>query len=276
MFELVNALAAAENSIPLPEDRIVILEPHSVVLLSSAGGSDFPSWRDVSGLLPLDAPLFYIGNLGAKRCFAWDGDELAYLPSGFHKIPIRRFLAEFPLDRQTALCRARGICSWRKKHLYCGVCRSTLIPSVNDSGVKCSVCGEVYYPQLAPAVIVGITRNNGRELLLAHNRNFAGNMYSLIAGFVESGESVESAVFREIYEECSIKVKNIEYITSQVWPFPNSLMLAFRAEYESGNACADGEELTDLGWFTADDHPELPSPGSVARKVIDQIFSNIG
>ena len=97
-------------------------------------------------------------------------------------------------------------------------------------------------------------------------------MYSLIAGFVEAGESAEAAIHREIAEECGIQVKNLQYITSQVWPFPNSLMLAFTAEYASGTAKADGEELSDSGWFTAENHPELPSHGSVARTVIDLVF----
>ena len=97
-------------------------------------------------------------------------------------------------------------------------------------------------------------------------------MYSLIAGFVEAGECAESACAREIMEECGISVKNIRYFTSQVWPFPNSLMLAFTAEYDSGTAEADGVELSDLGWYTAENHPELPSPGSVARKVIDSLW----
>jgi NAD+ diphosphatase len=195
------------------------------------------------------------------------------LPESLRQFSIRQFLFEYPESCQSALCRARELLAWRKLHRFCGACREKLIASDHDSGLICPACHAVYYPQLAPAVIVAITRNNGRELLLAHNRNFAGNMYSLIAGFVEAGESVEMAIHREIREETNLQVKNLRYITSQVWPFPNSLMLAFQAEYDSGEAMADGEELSDLGWFTADDHPELPSPGSVARYVIDQIFN---
>ena len=136
----------------------------------------------------------------------------------------------------------------------------------------CPDCGLRYYPQLAPAVIVAVTRNSGSELLLAHNRGFEPGVYSLIAGFVEAGESVEAAVRRELREECGIAVRDIRYLTSQVWPFPNSLMLAFAAEYASGAARPDGEELSDLGWFTAADHPRLPGAGSVARRVIETIF----
>ena len=89
---------------------------------------------------------------------------------------------------------------------------------------------------------------------------------------MEAGESVEMAVHREIMEECGIRVRDLRYLTSQVWPFPNSLMLAFSAEYDSGDGVPEGEELTDLGWFTSDDLPELPGAGSVARRVIESFF----
>jgi NAD+ diphosphatase len=94
----------------------------------------------------------------------------------------------------------------------------------------------------------------------------------LIAGFMEVGETPEQTVRREIFEETALQVKNIRYLGSQPWPFPNSLMLAFEAEYESGEATPDGVELTSLGWYSADDLPELPMNGSIARRVIDRIF----
>ena len=231
-----------------------------------------PCWNEAAGLWKNQPEFMLLGTLKGKRCFAAELKENHLPDSRLQEIQIRNFLFEFPENFQQALCRARVLLSWRKDHRFCGACRTELIPSDNDSGLLCPNCRKVYYPQLAPAVIIGITRNNGRELLLAHNRRFAGNMYSLIAGFVEAGETLENAIAREVFEECSIRVKNIRYVTSQVWPFPNSLMLAFTAEYDSGNAEPDGEELSDLGWFTAENHPELPSPGSVARQIIDQIL----
>ena len=122
----------------------------------------------------------------------------------------------------------------------------------------------------AVAVIVAVTRED--KILLAHNSRFVSGVYGLIAGFVEAGESAEQAIHREIMEETGIEVTDIRYLTSQSWPFPNSLMLGFQAKYKAGEAHADGEELTDLGWFTADTLPSIPQPGSVARKIIDDFL----
>ena len=177
-------------------------------------------------------------------------------------------LAQSAGDVKEALCRAKKILSWLDLHRFCGRCRTELQDSDTDSALFCPVCGARYFPQLAPAVIVAVTRNEGREILLAHNRNFEGNVHSLIAGFVEAGETVEQAVEREVMEETSIRVGNIRYLRSQPWPFPNSLMLAFRAEYLSGTATPDGSELDSLGWFRPDALPPLPRQGSVAAAVI--------
>lgn len=247
-----------------------------MILLTSrtviTAGNKLPVWREVAHLQSGMTETMFMGSIDGQRCFAAEFTGDAAGDGELQEIQIRQFLFEFPTSCQQALCRARVLLTWRRDHRFCGACRAILELSANDSGLVCPACGKVCYPQLSPAVIVGITRNDGRELLLAHNRRFAGNMYSLIAGFVEAGESLEDAIHREVWEECSIKVKNLRYVSSQVWPFPNSLMLAFTAEYESGCAEADGEELSDLGWFTAGNHPELPSPGSIARQVIDQIF----
>lgn len=270
MFDFIQELNAVSGMHPEAGDWIIPLNSRNVII----SGDSLPCWQETAELFPPDPGFMLLGTIDGRRCFAAEvPEEPEVLPAGLQKIQIRQFLFEFPVDFQQALCRARTLLSWRKDHRFCGACRSELTPSDNDAGLICPECGKIYYPQLAPAVIVGITRNGGKELLLAHNRRFSGNMYSLIAGFVEAGENLEAAIHREVWEECSIRVKNLHYITSQVWPFPNSLMLAFTAEYDSGNAEADGAELDDLGWFTAQRHPELPSHGSVARKVIDLIFN---
>ena len=273
MFEFIQQLALTGEGNPADNDPVIILCGKETVIFDNGETRRLPVWVEVKTFVAgADAP-FRVGNLDGQNCFALESGLPPVLPETLKQWPIRQFLFEFPESETAALCRARGLLSWRKQHRFCGCCRSELRASEHDSGLFCPACKSVYYPQLAPAVIVAITRNGGRELLLAHNRNFSGNIHSLIAGFVECGESLEAAVSREIWEECSIKVKNLQYVTSQFWPFPNSLMLAFIAEYESGEARPDGVELTGLGWFTADDHPELPAPGSVARAVIDRIFA---
>jgi NAD+ diphosphatase len=94
-------------------------------------------------------------------------------------------------------------------------------------------------------------------------------LYSLISGFNEAGESLEETVVREIYEEINIDVKDIVYVKSQAWPFPNSLMLGFKARYSSGTIISDGIEITDARWFTKDNLPELPGEGSISRFLIN-------
>ena len=164
--------------------------------------------------------------------------------------------------------------------LICNKCGKVIpkpdLKAIRDGEIEhtyflCPDCGERYYPQLAPAVIVGITQ--GDRILLAHNRKFKQNMHGLIAGFVEAGENIEQAIRREIREETGIEVANIRYFASQCWPFPNSLMLGYTAEYVSGTASPDGTELDSLGWFQAASLPEIPKKGSIARRIIDDFVN---
>lgn len=232
----------------------------------------FPTVQDVGTFLPgITDDLLYLGKLYGQPCYGTQCRKLPdVLPSGFQRVLTRRLLTEAEEHLWHAISRTQKLVLWRKQHRYCGGCRAELVPSSNDSALKCPECGAMYFPQISPAVIVAV--RNGDKLLLAHNRNFERNVHSLIAGFMEAGETVEQTVQREVFEETSLRVKNIRYLASQPWPFPNSLMLAFEAEYESGEATPDGVELTSLGWFTADDLPELPMNGSIARRAIDKIF----
>lgn len=256
----------------LPDNaRLILFSGRSVIL----DGSELPGPGRAAALLaavPIRTPDHFrsIGFSG-PQCFAAAELERPLpdpLPGGLTAVPLRAALAQSAGDVKEALCRAKKILSWLDLHRFCGRCRTELQDSDTDSALFCPVCGARYFPQLAPAVIVAVTRNEGREILLAHNRNFEGNVHSLIAGFVEAGETVEQAVEREVMEETSIRVGNIRYLRSQPWPFPNSLMLAFRAEYLSGTAIPDGSELDSLGWFRPDALPPLPRQGSVAAAVI--------
>jgi NAD+ diphosphatase len=117
--------------------------------------------------------------------------------------------------------------------------------------------------------VITIIINNDGEALLAHNRKFAGGVYSLIAGFNEAGENLEATVAREIREEVNLEVRDIQYIASQPWPFPNSLMLGFSARYASGEIRPDGEEIMDARWFKPNALPQIPGFGSVSRYLIN-------
>jgi NAD+ diphosphatase len=141
--------------------------------------------------------------------------------------------------------------------------------STDELARLCPSCGRLEYPRIAPAVITIIT-NNEDKVLLAHNSKFSPGMYSLIAGFAEAGENLETAVAREIREEVDIEIRDIRYKVSQPWPFPNSLMAGFSARYASGIIKPDGVEIEDAQWFSRDKLPILPRTGSVSRYLIEQ------
>jgi NAD+ diphosphatase len=199
----------------------------------------------------------------------------AALPPGWRALPVRQGLSLVsagetldgagPLGR---LLRAYHVAQWRRESAYCGSCGTKNTEAPDELARLCPSCGRREYPRIAPAVIT-IIINDRREALLAHNRKFAEGVYSLIAGFNEAGESLEATVAREIREEVGLEVKDIRYIASQPWPFPNSLMLGFTARHAAGEIRPDGEEIMDARWFTPQTLPKLPGSGSVSRYLIN-------
>ena len=132
---------------------------------------------------------------------------------------------------------------------------------------RCTQCGKEVWPQLATAVIVLIHR--GDEVLLVHAKNFKSDFYGLVAGFVETGETLEEAVHREVMEETGIKIKNVTYFSSQPWPYPSGLMVGFNADYVSGELRLQRSELSKGGWFSKNNLPTIPEKLSIARMLID-------
>ncbi|MCL2293976.1 MAG: NAD(+) diphosphatase [Spirochaetes bacterium] len=169
--------------------------------------------------------------------------------------------------------RAFQVIKWYNGTKYCSACSAELKDSETERAKICTKCAKIFYPVIAPAIIVAVTRGN--KLLLAHNNAYPDpNRYSIIAGFVELGESFEQAVAREVEEEVSIKVKNIKYFGSQSWPFPHTLMVGFTAEYESGEIKVDGVEIGKADWFEASNFPTIPGYGSISRMLIDNFVAN--
>ena len=203
------------------------------------------------------------------------GASSAEPPVGWKQIPVRQALSVMNsgvmvegAGETGRLLRAYHIGQWRKDSRFCGACGSRNTDDAAETARKCPSCGRMEFPRIAPAVITVIV-NDRDEALLAHNKKFASKTYALIAGFNEAGESLEATVAREIREEVSIEVRDIRYICSQPWPFPNSLMLGFYARHESGEIRPDGSEIIDARWFSRDNLPLLPLPGSVSRHLID-------
>ncbi len=155
---------------------------------------------------------------------------------------------------------------WDQNSHYCGVCGSPLKWQTEISK-QCPECGKEWWPALATAIIVRVER--GEEILLVRARNFRGSHYGLVAGFVETGETLEECVKREVWEETHIRIRDIRYFGSQPWPYPCGLMVGFTAQYESGEIRLQTAELCAGGWFRRDNLPDIPRPASIARTLIE-------
>ena len=159
---------------------------------------------------------------------------------------------------------------WDQNTKFCGVCGGQM-KMHTDISKRCEECGKEVWPSLATAIIVLVHR--GDEVLLVHARNFRGNFFGLVAGFVETGESLEEAVHREVMEETGLTITNLRYFGSQPWPYPSGLMVGFHADYVSGEIKLQKEELAAGQWFGRDNLPEIPEKLSIARKIIDDWLS---
>ncbi len=162
---------------------------------------------------------------------------------------------------------------WDQNTQFCGVCGAPMKMST-DISKRCTQCGKEVWPQLATAVIVLIRR--GDEALLVHARNFASDFFGLVAGFVETGETLEDAVHREVMEETGLTIKNLTYFGSQPWPYPCGLMIGFTADYDSGNVHLQKSELSKGKWFRYDQLPRIPPKLSIARRIIDDWLKGYG
>lgn len=162
--------------------------------------------------------------------------------------------------------KCRELLFWNQNNKYCGCCGG---PMKFNSPIskKCTMCGKEIWPNVAVATIVRVKK--GDEILMVHARNFRGRFYGLVAGFVETGETLEDCVRRECLEETGIRIRNIRYFSSQPWPYPCGLMVGYTADYESGEICLQKSELVGGGWFSRSNLPELPQKLSIARKLID-------
>ena len=216
----------------------------------------------------------YLGLLEDRQCYAVEFAEDVKPPKGMILEGLRQLYGRLDEDLFWIAARAVQIVDWDKTHQFCGRCGIRMEPQPTERAKKCPKCGLLHFPRLAPAIIVLVER--GDKLLMARSRHFAPGMYSVLAGFVEPGESLEEAVIREVKEEVGLSIKNIQYFGSQSWPFPHSLMIGFTATYGSGEISTDDTEIEDAGWFTVDKLPPLPGKISIARKLIDWFITKHG
>ena len=195
--------------------------------------------------------------------------------SGLAVVSRRKAADLMDIDDYWYMNRAYHLAEWDRRTQFCGSCAAPMDRAEGEIAKLCPSCGHRSYPQIAPAVIMAIVKDG--KLLVAHNSRHPGRLFSVLAGFVEPGETLEHAVSREVHEEAGILVRNVEYFSSQPWPFPNSLMVAFTAEYAGGELHRRDGELEEVGWFSPSEIPgEIPSSYSVARRLIEWFVSEYG
>lgn len=238
----------------------VLVGKQSVQLVDLAKGDDPFDVPDDDGL--------YLGHLGIQHVYAHDKEPDAGMP-------LMGLYGKVDDLKWTIAGRAVQLIEWRRTHRFCGRCgtETEQAPPPNYRAMTCPKCGLLAFPRLAPAIIVLVTREDGKALL-GRNASFPVPMYSCLAGFVEPGETMEDAVHREVKEEVGIDLSEVRYWGSQPWPFPHSLMLGFRATYGGGELSFDDGEIVDAQWHSPDDLPMIPPGMSIARRLIDDWVAN--
>lgn len=227
-------------------------------------GADLPALAEAA---------HYLGALDDVDCYAAVWPEGAPVPADMKLVSARALYTRLDEAVFAVGGRAVAIAEWDAHHRFCGRCgqATELVPG--ERARRCPACRTPFYPRIAPAVIVLVTR--GDAMLLARAAGFPEPFFSTLAGFAEPGESLEDTLAREVGEEVGIEIRHTRYFGSQPWPFGRSLMVGFTAEYAGGEIRVDGQEIVEAGWFTIDDLPRLPPRISIARQLIDTFVERV-
>lgn len=242
------------------DDELLVKEQDGCILI--------PSLRDISSLNIETTTVHYSSSLNGTAYYAANLREKDYF-KGFSFKKLRQLSGYIAEDCFEMTYRAFHIMNWLKINKFCGCCGKVMhiMRQPQEFAVQCPACGHIVYPRISPAIIVAVIKEN--EILLARSSRFPPGRYSIIAGFVEPGETLENCVRRELQEEVGIEVDNIEYFGNQPWPFPDSLMIAFTAQYAGGEITIDNNEIVAADWFSAAALPKIPPKGSIARQLIE-------
>jgi NAD+ diphosphatase len=242
------------------------------LVLSEAG-----LWIDDGRLLltPPNGDSVFLGLDGTTALFA--ADATGAEPGQGRPAGLREAATDLPAAEAALGAYAASLLSWHRRHRFCANCGQPT--TVADAGHQrdCPSCGASHFPRTDPVVIVQVTDAAGR-LLLGRQAKWPAGRFSVLAGFVEPGETLEEAVVREVLEESGVEVSDVTYFASQPWPFPSSLMVGFLARAISGDPEPGDEELSEVGWFERSEVEaaasgggavQLPPPYSISRRLID-------
>jgi NAD+ diphosphatase len=259
-----------------PRSRVILMSGLEVLVSASDQPcTEILTVERLGDALPEES--LFLGEEDSVALFAADLGRAA-APSGrFVEV---RMVGAWLSAKEAGWCAyARALAFWHSRHRYCGACGGATVSAQGGHIRRCQNCDAQHFPRSDPAVIVLVTHRDaehGERCLLGRSTRFPAGLYSTLAGFVEPGESLEETVRREVYEESGVEVENLQYRSSQPWPFPASLMLGFRAKARHDELRIDPDELVDAGWYTRAQlmDPErcpikLPNPDSIARHLIE-------
>lgn len=225
-----------------PRARVIVLTPDGDAFADAAGQLAAADGAALGG--GPGTAIF----LGLKGDIGWFAVESPTVPlHSAQRVDLRRAAATWPAFEAGVFALARAMFYWRTRNRHCGLCGGEVEFRRAGYQGRCTQCGADHYPRVDPAVIVAVS--DGERLLLGRQSAWPARRYSVIAGFVEPGESLEQTVVREVLEETGVRVRHCRYLGAQPWPFPGALMLGFAAEAEPDEPRVD-DELEDARWFS--------------------------
>lgn len=254
--------------IPVADGRAPAVTDNGLARLSWRSPQDAPSGeRYLLGVGPGDTAYFAVRTHG--------------LPSDEESGDLRRLASSVPADEAQLLAHAIALANWHAAHVRCPRCGEPTESVSAGAERRCAADGTLHFPRTDPAVIMLVTDPTDRALL-GRQASWPSGRYSTLAGFVEPGESAEQAVIREVAEESGVIVTDVRYLGSQPWPFPASLMLGFMARATDQQPVADGDELSEVRWFSRDEYAEAIASGaviapggiSISRRLIERWFGS--
>lgn len=187
----------------------------------------------------------------------------------FKRVHLKDCIELLGVDTFQLLGKGKQLLEWQRNHRFCGHCGTSTISADQDRARQCPACQLTAYPRIAPCVLAAVYRPG--QILLARSKHFQPGLYSILAGFIEAGETAEHCCQREVFEEVGVHIGPPQYFGSQPWPFPHQLMLAYCAEYQSGTIRIDEQEIEDARWFDFDQLPLLPMKHSLSFQLIEHL-----
>lgn len=265
------------NKRPLQDDYIIITENNQLLLKEENNNITFPKYADISSnvskiqyLLSAGESSFFFISDTTKECIV-----NSLIKNGYYFVSLRSIRFKSPKWLVFAGATACQLAFWYSDNKYCGCCGNHLIHSTTERALVCPSCGNIVYPKLCPAVIVGVIKGD-KILMTKYADQTVTKRYSLIAGFAEIGETIEQTVQREVMEEVGVKVKNIKYYKSQPWAFTDTLLLGFFCQLDgSENITMDSTELSVAQWVSRDEMPNISDDISLTYEMMSILKNNL-